>query len=235
MVVSEVKIAPLIEPFNESGTYDYTAIYDHFFTLYETYAGSWFIDTRYSPPRPVLFWYNGEVMTGTDPNCVLPLDDRFSVIIVGHRSYCDWWYDDIRQYVPTRFPWNDHVSVFYRFDDYQQVRLGLRPSGSTINQNLGADFIKEQWDRAIKYANRGEVRYITVGTFNEYPERTFWEPAYDYTAKTDPYYLLNETRRYVSMLRGEAPVVAGVWYQNPLVFGIVVIGVALGVALLWKH
>jgi hypothetical protein len=233
---SNLKLSIMVEPFNESGTYDYTAIYDWAFNLYNNTKGSSLIETVTGSllAKPIIFFYNGQVLTN---NGDFPKDDRFIVMTVGHSEYVDFWYDDIRNYIPTHE--RDQISVLPRFDDYWQFELGLRDHVNIIDRYYTEGLYQSQWERAIKRANEHSVRWITIATWNEYPERTEIEPHYDNTAwNKDPYYLYNMTRDYINQLHGLtafADSKASYWYQDPLIFGLITLGLVVGGALIWER
>jgi len=230
---TSLKLSIMVEPFNETESgYNYTEIYERAYELFSEYEAQ----SLMYEGKPVIFFYNGEYLTGSEGAFSLPLDSRFTVLTIGHRNYVDVWYDDIRNYIPDSIPHGESISVLPRFDDYWQYALGLRDHTHTVDRDLTEGLYKTQWERAIKYANRNAIRWVFIATWNEYPERTAIEPHYDNTAKdTDPYLLLNETAKYTAMLHGIEPQTEGVWYQNPYLFGVIILGIALGVALLWKH
>ena len=224
--VSRVKVAMMVEPYNETGTYNYTEIYDRAYSLYSTYQASAFLQTdEYGNLAPVIFLYNGDVLTGNSWETfpAYPNDPRLVEIIVGHREYVDFWYDDIHQnYYPPSTPWGRQISVLPRFDDYWQWKTGLRDHTDTVDQDLDEGLYAAQWERALNFSRRGMVDFVNIATWNEYPERTMIEPHFDNTAvHTDPYYLYNMTRDYIAELKGLEPTEFAkpmYWYQNPYAF-----------------
>jgi len=227
---TSLKLSVMVEPYNETGTYNYTEIYNFAFNLFDNYKGH----SLFLNGKPIIFFYNGGVLTG-DTFHDFPQDDRFIVMTIGHREYVDFWYDDVRNYIPT-FERNQ-ISVLPRFDDYWQYYLGLRDHVHIIDRYLTEGLYQTQWERAIKRADKHSVEWITIATWNEYPERTAIEPHYDNTAyDKDPYYLYNMTKQYINELHGLSGLTATpqYWYQNPLFFGVIILGLCLGAWLVWK-
>jgi len=198
---TQLKLSIMVEPYDESGAYNYSTIYNRAYALYQFSPNQSLIVNS----KPIIFFYNGATLTG-DTSLTLPLDNRFTVMTVGHRGYVDFWYDDIRNYVPTSIPHRDQISVLPRFDDSRQYAMGLRDHMNMVDPNLTDGLYQSQWERAINLANQGKIHWITIASFNEYPERTSIEPHYDATAQnTDPYYLYNLTKQYVAQLHHQLP------------------------------
>jgi hypothetical protein len=78
----------------------------------------------------------------------------------------------------------------------------------------------EQWSQAFNYSRQNAIDYVTITTWNEFPERTAIEPHFDATASShDPYFLYNATKNYIAQLKGlDGPVYEApkYWYQNPM-------------------
>jgi hypothetical protein len=223
---TRLKLAVMVEPFNETGEYNYTAIYERAYELYDAYEAVQFLQKdEYGNLAPVIFFYNSGVLTGETgvdfPR--FPNDPRFVELTVGHRSYVDFWYDDVHQdLVAPWTPWGRQISVVPRFDDYWQWKMGLRDHTDTVDRDLSEGLYAGQWERALNFSELGMVDFVNIVTWNEYPERTAIEPHYDNTAwNTDPYYLYNLTRDYILELKGLDEVAYDpprYWYQNPYSF-----------------
>jgi len=183
---TNVKVAVMVEPFNESGTYNFE-IYDYIYGLVEEYPTVYFnVDGK-----PLLCFFNGEKMTSPD---VFVWDDRFTVKIVGNDNHAEWLYDCVttknNPTPPT--PRDRQISVSPRFDDFY-----VRPNNETVDAKLEYLYA-EQWQKALDYAKQNAIDFITITSWNEYPERTAIEPHYDATASNqDPYYLCNMTKDYI--------------------------------------
>jgi hypothetical protein len=192
--VTNVKVAVIIEPFNESGTYNFTEIYDWVYTnLVQQYPTVYFkVDDK-----PLLCFFNGQNMTAPE---IFQRDDRFTVKIVGNDNTAEWQYDGVtkKDNPPTAipFPRDRQISVSPRFDDFY-----VRENNETVDDKLEYLYA-QQWQKALSYAKQNTIDFITITTWNEYPERTEIEPHYDATASDhDPYYLYNKTKEYISQVR----------------------------------
>jgi len=190
---TNVKVAVMVEPFNESGTYNFTEVYDWVFAnLFEQYPTIYFMVDG----KPLLCFFNDENMTSTD---VFQRDDRFTVKIVGNDNTAEWQYDGVtkKNNPPTAipFPRDRQISVSPRFDDFY-----VRENNETVDAELEYLY-DQQWQKALRYIKQNAIDFITITTWNEYPERTEIEPHYDATASNqDPYYLYNKTTEYISQV-----------------------------------
>lgn len=188
---TNVKVAVMVEPFNESGTYNFSEIYDWIYAnLVEQYPTIYFEVDR----KPLLCFFNGENMTSPD---VFKKDNRFTVKIVGNDQNAEWLYDCVTQKSnptpPT--PRDRQISVSPRFDDFY-----VRENNETVDAKLEYLYA-QQWQKALDYTKQNAIDFITITTWNEYPERTAIEPHYDATASNhDPYYLYNKTNEYISQV-----------------------------------
>jgi len=190
---TNVEVAMMVEPFNESGTYNFTEIYDYIYGLVEEYPTVYF---KVEGNKPLLCFFNGENMTSPD---VFVRDDRFTVKIVGNDNTAEWQYDGVMKEdnppIATPFPRDRQISVSPRFDDFY-----VRPNNKTVDAKLEYLYA-EQWQKALDYTKQNAIDFITITSWNEYPERTAIEPHYDATASNkDPYYLYNQTKDYIRQL-----------------------------------
>lgn len=234
---TNLKLSIMVEPYNETTDgYNYTAIYERAFELFSQYESVALMQEG----KPVLFLYNGEYLTGETGSTypTYPSDSRLQLMTIGHRSYVDVWYDDIRKYIPETIPHGIAISVLPRFDDYWQYYLGMRDHTDTVDRDYTEGLYAEQWQRALDLTKTNSIKWVFIATWNEYPERTEIEPHYDNTAKsTDPFLLFNQTETFIDRLHGQSSIdidPSAPWYQNPYLFGIIILGIALGVALIWK-
>ncbi len=217
--ITNVKVTLMVEPFNESGTYNFTEIYNNAYSLFEEYPTVYFrVDGK-----PLLCFFNGENMTSPS---VFQRDDRFTVKIVGNNPFTEWQYDGVTEKnnpsdaVP--FPRDRQISVSPRFDDFY-----VRGDNETVDAKLEYLYA-QQWAQALNYSNQNAVDCITITSWNEFPERTAIEPHIDATASNhDPYLLYNITKGYIEELKGLDAVEYAkpqYWYQNPWSF-VVIAGV----------
>ncbi len=213
--VTNVKVALMVEPFNENETYactyNYAEIYDWVYTnLYQQYPTIYYkVDGK-----PLMCFFNAVNMTA--PN-VFQRDDRFTVKIVGNDPTAEWIYNPLQEYVEPLIR-DRQVAVIPRFDDFY-----VRPNNMTVDAELEYLYA-EQWEYALNMTRQGAVDFVTITSWNEFPERSMIEPHYDSTAwNTDPYYLYNMTKEYIAELKGiqiaASAVTPQFWYQNPWVFG----------------
>jgi hypothetical protein len=183
----------MVEPFNESGTYNFTEIYKWvYMNLVQQYPTVYFkVDDK-----PLLCFFNGQHMTAPG---IFQRDGRFTVKIVGNDNTAEWQYDGVtkKNNSPTAipFPRDRQISVSPRFDDFY-----VRENNETVDAKLEYLYA-QQWQKALSYVKQNAIDFITITTWNEYPERTEIEPHYDATASNqDAYYLYNTTKEYISQV-----------------------------------
>jgi hypothetical protein len=202
--VTNIKVAVMVEAFNESGTYNFGEVYDWAYSIVEEYPAVYFRVEG----KPLLCFYNGENMTASG---IFQRDNRFTVKIVGNDNTAEWQYDGITQKnnpigaIP--FPRDRQISVSPRFDDSY-----VRVNNETVDAEL-AYLYAQQWEQALDYSRQNAVDFILITSWNEYPERTMIEPHIDATASNlDPYFLYNLTKGYIEKLESNEP---QLWYSNP--------------------
>jgi hypothetical protein len=190
---TNVKVAVMVEAFNETGTYNFTEIYDWIYTnLVQQYPTVYFkVDDK-----PLLCFFNGQNMTSLH---VFQRDERFTVKIVGNDNTAEWQYDGVTKKdnpsTAIPFPRYRQISVSPRFDDFY-----VRENNETVDAKLEYLYA-QQWQKAFDYVKQNALDFITITSWNEFPERTAIEPHYDATASNrDPYYLYNETKNYITQL-----------------------------------
>ncbi|MEM2099603.1 MAG: hypothetical protein QXU99_07710, partial [Candidatus Bathyarchaeia archaeon] len=114
--VTNVKIAVMVEPFNEAEGYNFTEIYDHVYVnFFERFPAEYYkVDGK-----PLLCFYNGENLTAPG---VSQWDSRFTIKIVGNNDYAEWQYDGVTEknnpIKAIPFPRDRQISVSPRFDDF---------------------------------------------------------------------------------------------------------------------
>lgn len=212
--VTNVKVALMVEPFNETGSYNYAEVYDWVYSLYQQYPTVYY--RVYD--KPLLCFFNGENMTSHG----FPRDDRFTVKIVGNDPTAEWLYNPLQDYVEPLIR-DRQVSVIPRFDDFY-----VRSPNITVDSKLEYLYV-EQWKHALNLTKKNAIDFVTITSWNEFPERSAIEPHYDATASNhDSFYLYNMTKAYVEELKGINQVVSydapHFWYQNSQYFvGIIAI------------
>ncbi len=192
-IESNLKFAIMVEPFPlESDSYNYQEIYNH---TYETfvipYSSLYYNDTNGNPL--ICFYNDPEPFPSLTDNGVIPLDERFSIIIVGQEPYTQWIYTDLAS--PGIYRENQ-ISVTPRYDEsLLPDRLGkLR-----VDPDLTQGVFDKEWETAIKLWQEGKIDTILISTWNEYFERTEIEPHFDATAENkNPYLLYQQTRDYIN-------------------------------------
>lgn len=225
--ITNVKLCLMIEAFNNTQPIDYNATYDYIYANYVSPYSSFYF--RYQD-KPLLLLYNE--VNFSDWN--FPRDNRFTIKISGHSNYVDWVYHDavpaMRQfYYPL--PRDRCFPICPRFDDYYE-----RPNNHTVDRTYQDGWYIAQWKQTLDLAQKHAINIVTITSWNEFPERSAIEPHYDRDAfNPDPYYLYNITREYIYQLKGRTvPGPQQLWYQNPLVFGIIIIGVAFAIIIILK-
>jgi len=227
-----VKLCILVEPFNETVGYNYTAIYDYVYDTYVVPYPSVYYKPFVSGYKPLLCFFNAENLT--DPrycDFFTNKDSRFDVKVVGGQDYVDWLMQDLTPYACPHY--QRQICVSPRYDD-----SGTREGNPISDRDYTEGLYSNEWDFALSLVRKGAVDFITVYSFNEYHERSQIEPCRDATGwNSDPYYLYNMTKEYIDLLHGINPlseVKPTYWYQNPILFGVIALGICLGVVMLWK-
>ncbi|MEM2098639.1 MAG: hypothetical protein QXU99_02685 [Candidatus Bathyarchaeia archaeon] len=190
---TNVKIAIMVEPFNESGCYNFTEIYEHVYAnFFQKFPSEYYkVDGK-----PLICFFNDKNMTSPT---VFQKKIRFTVKIVGNDATAEWQYDSVtkKNNPPTDmpFPRDRQISIGPRFDDFY-----VRPNNETVDAKLEYLYA-QQWENALNLTREGELDFIIITSWNEYPERTAIGPHYDATASnSDPYYLFNKTKNYIMQL-----------------------------------
>ncbi len=212
--MTNVKIAVMVEPFNEAEGYNFAEIYEHIYVnFYQRFPAEYYkVDGK-----PLICFFNGANMTAPD---VFQRDSRFTVKIVGNDKTAEWQYDGVTKKnnppdaIP--FPRDRQISVSPRFDDFY-----VRENNETVDAKLEYLY-PQQWEQALNLTKQNAVDFVTITSWNEFPERTMIEPHYDATAADhDPYLLYNITKQYIAELKNLEPPpyeTPKYWYQNPYAF-----------------
>jgi len=191
-----LKVAVMVEPFNESGSYNFTEIYDHIQSNYVSQYPEIYFEVN---GKPLVCFFNG-------PNLTAPsnfqFNSDFTVKIVGNDNTAEWIYDSVTQKnnpVANPPPPRDRqMSMSPRYDDFY-----VRPNNETVDQNLEYLY-QQQLDYILRLISENRIDYVTITSWNEYPERTAIEPHYDVTANNkDPYFLYNTTKEYIQQIKSD--------------------------------
>jgi len=197
---SSIQALVMVEPFNQSsGEYNFPAIYNYIYSSYVSVYPEQYM-TLYG--KPLVCFYNDANLTrdGT-----IGLDSRFESRIVGHQNYTNWVYwsfdnNDSQPWTAGTQPLciDGEINVCPRYDDYYQ-----RVPYCRFDVSYSEGLYDKQWSKVISLARQGKVNIVTISTWNEYHERTQIEPHNDTTAyDSDPYFLYDKTRKYITALRG---------------------------------
>jgi hypothetical protein len=185
---SKISLAIMVEPFNETGTYNFTYIYNY---IYDNFVVPYRENYMTLYNRSLLCIFNGENITKDGK---IQLDNRFEIRIVGStlRPHIHWEYE-----VPTvsthPLCMDGEISVIPRYDAY----------GWKCDITYSEGLYDKQWNDVLSYAREEKVNIVTIISWNEFAERTSIEPHYDATAyDLDPYFLYNETKAYINRLKG---------------------------------
>jgi len=217
-----LKIAIMVEPFNETGTpdaYNYTEIYNY---IYENYVSPYPSIYMQLNNRPLICFFNGNLTKNLNF-----FDNRYETRIVGSRGnqQSEWIYD-----IPTESPTlcvDGEINVIPRYDISHWKNFS-----KPIDQNLTEGIYDKQWNKVLNLARQGKVRIVTITSWNEYAERTQIEPSWDKTSslqKNNPFYLYNKTQNYIKQLRNTIP---GIMSQEAFALTIIVVAIEAVLALL---
>ncbi len=190
---TKLKFAVLVEPFDiVEEEYDYAAIYNQIYNdFFLPYCSLYY----YEDGKPLIGFYNdpGNPPILTDE--YMPLDSRFTCRIIGEEPYTQWMYLDLVRQVVRE----SEVSVTPRYDE---SRLADRALGLEIDPQLDQGVYDYEWQKAIQLYQQQQIKTVLISSWNEYYERTEIEPHFDATAiNSDPYFLYNKTKTYISQLR----------------------------------
>jgi hypothetical protein len=230
-----MKLALSIEPINESGTYDFGEICDYVYGRYVEPFSSIYMNLE---NKPLLTWYQGGNMTGSQENrFALKSDNRFTHRITGDNVYCDWywWYpsNEYPREMSPKLSSSDfgQTTVEPRYDD---SRLGVDPSNglarnTTADSDLSGGLYQNQWDIVNEWIDAGQCHVVLIGTWNDYTERTQIEPCFDSTSVfSSPFHLLDITKQNIL---GVTPPNLPVWL--PIVSGVLGAVIASGIVTLY--
>jgi hypothetical protein len=193
-----IKIAIMVEGFNEDGSYDFNYIKNYIYkTFYSAYPNEmFFLDNS---TLPLLCWWNAPVMTNSTNRPLIDNDNDslFCDRIVGQSYYVDWfaWQPGYGDPDETPFITNDSVVVIEPRYDGSYINL----PNSTFDQNYSEHLYDNQWSFVLN--NQDKISYVIIYSWNEYHERSEIEPNNDSTSISEnPYYILNKTEFYIEKL-----------------------------------
>lgn len=169
---SPIKITLMVEDFNQSGTYDFTAIYDYIYDNYATRYENEFFDLN---GKPLVCWWNSDMTSTSESRQKIGNDSRFTARIIGHHDYVDWYawrpcsVDD--QDYPLTLPKlskDGFTCIEPRYDDSHIGR------SSTFDDDYSEGVYDRQWTWALKQGSNLSI--IAIYSWNEYHERSQIEP-----------------------------------------------------------
>ena len=182
---------PWPEAYNASGkTYNFSVIYDY---IYNTYVGPFNSSCFSLDGQLVLGFYHGP--DESFAKTIVPNDCRFSLRLIGYNltGGDDWEYQ-----VPNATLSSQPIC--------RDGEISACPRYCANNQSIDADYTQglydEQWGKILNETKQGNIKIVTIISWNEFSERTQIEPTNDTTSafKDDPFYLFNKTHGYIETL-----------------------------------
>jgi len=169
---SPIKITLMVEDFNQSGTYDFAAIYDYIYDNYATRYGNEFFDLN---GKPLVCWWNSDVTNTSESRQRIGNDSRFSARIIGHHDYVDWYAwrpcsvdDEDYPITLPKLSKDGFTCIEPRYDDSHIGR------SSTFDDDYSEGVYDRQWTWALKQGSNLSI--IAIYSWNEYHERSQIEP-----------------------------------------------------------
>jgi hypothetical protein len=179
-----------LEAYNKSSsTYNFGIIYDY---IYNNYIAEFKSNTFNLDGKPAIGFYDSP--KGAFTKNVVASDERFSLRIIGCNPDDDWEYQVPNSNLSNQPVCRDgEISVCPRYD----------ANGWSEDVNYTEGLYDAQWSKAISEAKKGNVKIITIISWNEYAERTQIEPTFDTTLafKENPFYLFNKTQAYIDSVK----------------------------------
>ena len=188
----------MVEPFGDgwseaynssSGEYDFTLIYNYIYNNYITRFNS---NCFYLDGKPVIGFYDGPDRNITRYG--VPSDERFSLRLIGCQPDDDWKYEVPNSGLSIQPVCRDgEISVCPRYDAQGWIE--------DVNYTEGS--YDAQWSKAMSEVRQGNVKIITIISWNEYSERTQIEPTFDTTSAftEDSFYLFDKTQAYIESVK----------------------------------
>ena len=169
---SPIKITLMVEDFNQSGTYDFTAIYDYIYDNYATRYGNEFFDLN---GKPLVCWWNSDMTNTSESRQRIGNDSRFAARIIGHHDYVDWYAwrpcsvdDEDYPLTLPKLSKDGFTCIEPRYDDSHIGRSG------TFDDDYSEGVYDRQWTWALKQGSNLSI--IAIYSWNEYHERSQIEP-----------------------------------------------------------
>jgi hypothetical protein len=169
---SPIKITLMVEDFNQSGTYDFAAIYDYIYDNYATRYGNEFFDLN---GKPLVCWWNSDMTNTSESRQRIGNDSRFAARIIGHHDYVDWYAwrpcsvdDEDYPITLPKLSKDGFTCIEPRYDDSHIGR------SSTFDDDYSEGVYDRQWTWALKQGSNLSI--IAIYSWNEYHERSQIEP-----------------------------------------------------------
>jgi hypothetical protein len=169
---SPIKITLMVEDFNQSGTYDFGAIYDYIYDNYATQYWNEFFDLN---GKPLVCWWNSDMTNTSESRQRIGNDSRFTARIIGHHDYVDWYAwrpcsvdDEDYPLTLPKLSKDGFTCIEPRYDDSHIGR------SSTFDADYSEGVYDRQWTWALKQGSH--LGIIAVYSWNEYHERSQIEP-----------------------------------------------------------
>jgi len=169
---SPIKITLMVEDFNQSGTYDFTAIYDYIYDNYATRYENEFFDLN---GKPLVCWWNSDMTSTSESRQRIGNDSRFAARIIGHHDYVDWYAwrpcsvdDEDYPLTLPKLSKDGFTCIEPRYDDSHIGR------SSTFDDDYSEGVYDRQWTWALKQGSNLSI--IAIYSWNEYHERSQIEP-----------------------------------------------------------
>ena len=176
---------------NSSKTYNFNLIYDY---IHNNYISKFSLNIFSLDGKPVIGFYDGPDRIFTKNT--VPSDDRFSIRLIGCNPEDDWEYEVPNPYLSNQPVCRDgEISVCPRYDSNETEWH------EDVDYTEG--LYDAQWSRAMSEVKQGNVKIITIISWNEFSERTQIEPTFDVTSafKEDPFYLFDKTQTYIENVK----------------------------------
>jgi acyl carrier protein phosphodiesterase len=169
---SPIKITLMVEDFNQSGMYDFTAVYDYIYDNYATQYGNEFFELN---GKPLVCWWNSDVTNTSESRGKIWNDSRFTARIIGHNAYVDWYAwrpcsvdDEDYPITLPKMSKDGFTCIEPRYDDSYIGR------NNTFDGDYSEGLYDRQWTWALKQG--GNLSIIAIYSWNEYHERSEIEP-----------------------------------------------------------
>lgn len=194
-----LKFAIMIEPYlgQDPSMYNKTWWSETLAYIKNNYIDKYREDYFFLNGKPLIMAFNPIGMNYNPSNDFPEYTIRITGNDIDNAGYQDWdyWPDYIDpNNIVLKIRKDDYVSIIPRFDDTH-----FRTPGICLDQNYTENLYVKEWEWILEHRN--EINIVIITSWNEYHERTMIEPHYDNTAKVDPFYIYNITKKYIHKLK----------------------------------